>query len=868
MRVPKSQGGGLAILGCLTLLLLASCSVFDGRNDAGSNQPKNINPNADAVSFNYTDAFAKSILYYESSWCGPDAGQNRLKWRGPCHTNDGADIGLDLTGGFHDAGDHVKFGLPQVYAASTLGWAYYDFKDAFVSKGQDVYMLAVLKHFSDYFLKCLPNKTTFHYQVGDGTTDHSYWGPPELQKTSRPVLFSATTAKPASDVCGSGAAALAQMAAIYADKDSAYAARCLAGARDLYNFGKANRGLSDSGGFYGSTGYLDDLSWGAIWLYIATKELSYLTDVDGFMAEKGLTGANGYQNHWTHCWDDVYGGVFVKLAQVTSNVFYKTVAEENLTYWMTQAPRTAAGECYINSWGALRYTAAECFMALSYYKTTGNTAYRDFAKGQIDYMLGANPRSSSYVVGFGNNFPKFPHHRAASGRMEAAPAYETKNDPEKHILYGALIGGPKIDDTYIDDINQYDYTEVAIDYNAGFVGAMAGLALYYGAGQTPEATPGIEPATSPYYVDARVMRENNQSTVLQTFIHNDSVLPPHYEKGLSYRYFVDLSEYYANGLTAADVIPACYYGPANGSFSKLIAWDEPNHVYYVEVNWPGSDIYGKVEFQLAMTAYNSSVWSPLDDYSRIGLTTNLARTDRIPVYRDGVLISGVEPPKGNTSSKSSAIVSSTSSVISSKISSIVSSVKSASSLSIASSKSSVSVSSIISSASSKSNIASSSSVGTSSSTAAGGLKVQFYNGSTAVSGNQIYGRFLLVNTTSASIALSGIKIRYYYTKDGTQNQNFWCDWSPVGTANVTGTFGTVSPAKVNADSYLEIGFSVAAGSIAPNATLDIQTRTAKTDWSNYNQSNDYSFNATATSYVDWNKVTAYQSGSLKWGIEP
>ena len=73
--------------------------------------------------YNYVDAFAKSILFYEANWCGPDAGNNRIKWRGPCHCDDGKDVGLDLTGGFHDCGDHVKFGLPQCASASTLAWA-------------------------------------------------------------------------------------------------------------------------------------------------------------------------------------------------------------------------------------------------------------------------------------------------------------------------------------------------------------------------------------------------------------------------------------------------------------------------------------------------------------------------------------------------------------------------------------------------------------------------------------------------------------------------------------------------------------------------------------------------------------------------
>ena len=53
---------------------------------------------AEEAKFNYVDAIAKSILFYEANWGGPDAGENRIKWRGPCHVDDGKDVGLDLTG--------------------------------------------------------------------------------------------------------------------------------------------------------------------------------------------------------------------------------------------------------------------------------------------------------------------------------------------------------------------------------------------------------------------------------------------------------------------------------------------------------------------------------------------------------------------------------------------------------------------------------------------------------------------------------------------------------------------------------------------------------------------------------------------------
>ncbi|HEQ72138.1 MAG TPA: glycoside hydrolase, partial [Spirochaetia bacterium] len=279
------KGGAL-----LCLLLLVSCGFPASDGPAGSGTNRAV------ANYNYADVFAKSILFYEANWCGPDAGENRLAWRGPCHTGDGSDVGLDLAGGFHDAGDHVKFGVPQGYAASTLGWAYYEYKDVFQAKGQDGYMLNILKHFTDYFLASFPNSTTFHYQCGDGTTDHSYWGPPELQKTSRPTLYTATPSTPASDAAGGAAAALALMSVNYADRDSAYAATCLTAARGLYTFAKTYRGLSESGGFYGSTGYLDELCWAAVWLYVATGDQTYMSDIEGFLAEKGITDTNTYQN--------------------------------------------------------------------------------------------------------------------------------------------------------------------------------------------------------------------------------------------------------------------------------------------------------------------------------------------------------------------------------------------------------------------------------------------------------------------------------------------------------------------------------------------------------------------------------------------
>ncbi len=789
----KTMKRSLPLLSLLVVvfffLISASCSLsFKNDNNSGGSSGLNSNP-LKATSFNYTDAFAKSILFYEANWCGPDAGSNRLPWRGPCHTSDGADVGLDLTGGFHDCGDHVKFGQTQAYAASTLGWAYYEFKDVFVSKGQDVYMLKILKHFTDYFLKSFPNANTFYYECGDGTTDHAYWGPPELQTTAittRPTLYVANPTTPGSDVCGDTAAALALMYLNYLDKDSSYANKCLTAAKSLYTLGKTYLGLSQAGGFYAPSGYWDELSWGAVWLYLATTNTSYLNDVLTFMSNKNITDSNPYNNHWTHCWDDVWGGVFVKMAQITNRPLFKSVAEENLSYWMTGLTRTPGGLCYLNSWGNCRYVAAECMLALVYNKTATNQAYADFAKSQIDYILGNNPHSYSYEIGFGTSYPKFPHHRAASGRFEHQPANESKDDPERHLLYGALPGGPDSSDNYTDDVEQYVYTEVGIDYNAGLVGALAALTKTYGASQSPEATPGIESTNAPCYVTAYVMNEASDHSTIRAFFHNDSVLPPHYENQLSFRYFFNLSEYFAQGLNASAVTSSIFYSAlSGGTLTAPTVWDDANHIYYVEASIAGSDLYGKAEFQFSLASYGAAIWDPSNDFSRTGLSTatNDIIATNIAVYRNGVKIFGNEAPKGATSSStaSSAAVSSSlaaSSAASSVASSVASSAAVSSSLAASSVASSAAVSSSRSSAASSvvSSAASSAAISSSRSSVASSAAVSSSRSSVA-SSIAVSSSLAASSVASSTAASSGSGYAVNYTVNN--------DWGAGATCTVT-----------------------------------------------------------------------------------
>ncbi|WP_167957706.1 X2-like carbohydrate binding domain-containing protein [Anaerosporobacter faecicola] len=146
------------------------------------------------------------------------------------------------------------------------------------------------------------------------------------------------------------------------------------------------------------------------------------------------------------------------------------------------------------------------------------------------------------------------------------------------------------------------------------------------------------------------------------------------------------------------------------------------------------------------------------------------------------------------------------------------------------------------------------------------LDVQMFNGTTSITGNTISIKYKLTNKGTTTLDLTKVSLRYYYTNEDNISQSYWCDWSTVGSSNITGSFVNIHPEKTNANCYFQTGFST--GSLAPGASVELQLRIAKDNWSNYDQSNDYSFNATASSYTSWSYVTAYINNTLSFGVEP
>jgi endoglucanase len=432
--------------------------------------------------FNYAEALQKALYFYDAQRSGRLPQNFRVAWRGDSALQDGEDAGVDLTGGYYDAGDGVKFGLPMAGAMTMLAWGGIEFSDGYRKSGQWDFLLDAVRWGDDWLMKAHPGADVFYGQVGRGDLDHAYWGAPEAMQMPRPSFLIDAT-HPGTEMAGEAAAALAAGAMLFQKSDPDYAARCLDHAKQLFDFADRCRGtysdsIADARAYYKSySGYQDELAWAAAWLAKATGDKAYLAKAEKIFSAE-LTKTNW---HGTQSWDDKKYGTAILLAQLTGKAQYFAAVNRWLDFWTVgdrgaKVQTTSGGLAWLDQWGSLRYTANTSFLALIYARTDGAKhadRYREFATRQIRYILGDNPRRSSYVVGFGVNPPQRAHHRAASGVSDVGDP-----SPNRNILYGALVGGPFApdDNSYVDDRGNYIANEVALDYNAGFTGALAAMA--------------------------------------------------------------------------------------------------------------------------------------------------------------------------------------------------------------------------------------------------------------------------------------------------------------------------------------------------------------------------------------------------------
>ena len=434
---------------------------------------------------NYAKLLQYSMYFYDGNMCGDDVDSaSAFDWRGDCHTGD------EVVGGFHDAGDHVKFGMPAGYSAATLGWGYYEFKDAYDSLGQTAHLKEITNRFCKYFKDCtvLSGDTVskFCYQIGQGGggNDHGYWGPPETQESIKGSRKAFWTSSGASDIAAEYAAALAVNYLNFGNAEDLKYAEALYKFSTQYN--ASSNTLEGTTPFYESNTYEDDQAWAAGFLYLATKDDKYKSFMDNFFA----TGNRQWGEVYTPLgWNNAESGAAALYGEIAgdwkwANSYVSKNCTDKTKFWM---PDWA-------SWGSARTNTAMQLVAMVVSKHTDND-YSDWCKAQMGMILGDNSTGKNLVVGFNKNSPKYPHHRAASGHAytssdEATPAWDETNS---HVLVGALVGGPTSSDfsTYNDSIKDAKSNEVALDYNAAFVGAAAALYDKYKTGSLESNIPGV-----------------------------------------------------------------------------------------------------------------------------------------------------------------------------------------------------------------------------------------------------------------------------------------------------------------------------------------------------------------------------------------
>ena len=449
-----------------------------------------------AADNNYYEALAMSLYMYDANACGSGITDGPLTWRGDCHTYDAevsvGDLGgseksivdpdgdgkVDVSGGFHDAGDHIKFNLTIGFGINSLALSDYLNPEVYEKAGCKDHLIYELKWGADYLMKTTfldgsGNVAAVAHVVANGGEDHAIWSSPEVQTYKRPIYW-LTAGKNNSAVCCEMAAGLAGTAYVLKDTEPGYAEKCIKYAKALLAFGQKNVG-NEGGGladFYGTEAqYQDEEAMAQAWLWLC-KAGDKPTRVP-----KNKDYGNSQYDGWVYCWNKVWQGYSALMYKATGE---QTFADE-LKVELESQGDLKVGTYNADGWGASRYNCAKQMDAIALANGDKDADYAKAAKYQMDHILGDNSLGYSFLLGYGDKWPVHIHHRAANPGSDANGA--SSNPSAKYTAYGLLVGG---DDKsgYQDQTDKYQYTEGALDYNGCFAIACAGIANLYGGDAT------------------------------------------------------------------------------------------------------------------------------------------------------------------------------------------------------------------------------------------------------------------------------------------------------------------------------------------------------------------------------------------------
>jgi endoglucanase len=437
----------------------------------------------------FVEPFQATMLGMYGMRCGAEVS---LDWHGTtfghkaCHLADGP-----AKGGWHDAGDYGKYTNNGAFSLGMMLAAW----DHFRSKLEGVTLPIPEQDngIPDYLDECIYQANWLvGMQLDDGSvsdriTAANFDGLSVMPEGSNlPRMMAPASSK----ATGDAAAALAHLARIVREFDADLAATYEDSATRAWQFLVDNPAAipPPKSGFTGSYGLgnnpdsdNDDRAWAAAEIFETTGDMGALAAFED--AGNGLS----VQGYWD--WDDVSNlGVFTYLTSTRDGRSQKVLDHLTASLKVTAnslvgnalgtstTPAHAYGRSLANTynWG-INGTIARTTLALvvaSKLVPENARVDLDAASLQLDHLFGRNYYGRSFVTGVGGGPPMHPHHR---------PSVADGIDPP---WPGLLVGGswaqstmgqtpPPAADSWIDDSNNYQTNEVAINWNAPLIYLLA-----------------------------------------------------------------------------------------------------------------------------------------------------------------------------------------------------------------------------------------------------------------------------------------------------------------------------------------------------------------------------------------------------------
>lgn len=419
----------------------------------------------------YRNALELVLQFFRSQRCG----NTDPLLHEPCHLND-ANALIDASGGWHDAGDYIKFMITTTYSTIELITAAdyaitYGFEkvmsDVSPRNGiPDLFEEAriglewILKMTSDYA------SGNYYYQVS-GEEDHEYWRIPESDDITGVVGNPRSLHKGwGGNLLGRSAAALSIASRVFRKIDKEFADYCIERAEALFADRSKYENVQKSipANFYSESEWLDDMVLGAAELYQTTGRSEYLN-----YAKENVIKLNGSGISWNGCDYLAYA------ACLKANI-EPAVCRSKMKEILDMAQKKLNEDVfYLSSeytWGTTALFTADAQKAIMYYYLTSDSSYLSIAAAERDYLLGRNSWGVSFVVGLDAVFPTNLHSQidSLSGEQKGAvvggpaekaswkrtfPTLQIKNDKFKKFQSNVV---------YYDNRQDYYCNEAALDY--------------------------------------------------------------------------------------------------------------------------------------------------------------------------------------------------------------------------------------------------------------------------------------------------------------------------------------------------------------------------------------------------------------------